>query len=428
MSLTTEPAAPESFNLKVIVRHSADCPQKDKGQDFRKCNCRKSVYQYESGKVSYISAKTRSWTKTETFMRTLLDARDPVKKALRDIEERERVKAAAEEAAKAANIISVAKAVNQWLAGEPVKSRSQRVQFESFAAKLISWSAEQGIEWLHDIRPAMMYEWRGQWSVDAEVKRDRLAPPTQNIYVSHMHRFFKWAVNAEYLDKDPSRLVKRGKVDHNQTQPLSGMDQFNQLLQATFKLDDDRYTLRPTPEYGRDLRAIFELQRWTGIRLIDALMLKRSAVKDGRMTLKTKKTGAWITDRKLPQRVLDALAEIPDDQERVRDGYYFWSAGCENADNLTIIWTQRINKFNDYLDLRDEDGKPMAFRSHMLRDTFAVELLIAGMPIEDVSKLLTHRSIRETERSYAPWVRRREDKLAAAVEKALAEMGAGFSA
>ena len=33
----------------------------------------------------------------------------------------------------------------------------------------------------------------------------------------------------------------------------------------------------------------------------------------------------------------------------------------------------------------------MEFRSHMLRDTFAVELLLSGMPIEDVSRFISTR-------------------------------------
>ena len=37
----------------------------------------------------------------------------------------------------------------------------------------------------------------------------------------------------------------------------------------------------------------------------------------------------------------------------------------------------------------------------MLRDTFAVELLNAGMLLENVSKLLTHKSVRVTEQHYA---------------------------
>ena len=46
--------------------------------------------------------------------------------------------------------------------------------------------------------------------------------------------------------------------------------------------------------------------------------------------------------------------------------------------------------------------------SHRLRDTFAVELLKAGTPIERVSKLLGHKSVAITEKHYNPWNKARQ--------------------
>jgi hypothetical protein len=52
------------------------------------------------------------------------------------------------------------------------------------------------------------------------------------------------------------------------------------------------------------------------------------------------------------------------------------------------------------------------------RDTFAVELLLAGVPIERVSVLLGHQSVRITEKHYAPWVRSRQEQLEADLARA----------
>jgi integrase/recombinase XerD len=57
---------------------------------------------------------------------------------------------------------------------------------------------------------------------------------------------------------------------------------------------------------------------------------------------------------------------------------------------------------------------------HMFRDTFAIELLLAEVPIEQVSVLLGHKSIRVTEKHYSPWVRARQEQLEASVQKAWA--------
>lgn len=55
--------------------------------------------------------------------------------------------------------------------------------------------------------------------------------------------------------------------------------------------------------------------------------------------------------------------------------------------------------------------------AHRFRDTFSVELLLAGVPIERVSILLGHQSVRITEKHYAPWVRARQEQLEADVRR-----------
>jgi len=60
-------------------------------------------------------------------------------------------------------------------------------------------------------------------------------------------------------------------------------------------------------------------------------------------------------------------------------------------------------------------------RAHRFRDTFAVELLLSGVPRERVSVLLGHSSIRVTERHYAPWVRSRQEQLEADLQTACSQ-------
>ena len=71
-------------------------------------------------------------------------------------------------------------------------------------------------------------------------------------------------------------------------------------------------------------------------------------------------------------------------------------------------WQNRLRRLFQLAEI--PNGHP-----HRFRDTFAVELLLAGVSIEQVSVLLGHQSIRVTERHYAPWVRSRQEKLEADV-------------
>jgi integrase len=70
-------------------------------------------------------------------------------------------------------------------------------------------------------------------------------------------------------------------------------------------------------------------------------------------------------------------------------------------------------------DLADlcRDAKIKKGHAHRMRDTFAVELLLAGVPLERVSILLGHTSVKVTERHYSPWIRERQEQAEADVKR-----------
>ena len=53
-----------------------------------------------------------------------------------------------------------------------------------------------------------------------------------------------------------------------------------------------------------------------------------------------------------------------------------------------------------------------------MRDTFADELLLAGVPLERLSILLGHQSVRVTQSHYSPWAKERQEQLEADLRKA----------
>lgn len=81
-------------------------------------------------------------------------------------------------------------------------------------------------------------------------------------------------------------------------------------------------------------------------------------------------------------------------------------------------WQRAYRRLFKVADLRKPDGTPKRCHCHMFRDTFAVEMLLAGVPIDQVSILLGHSSVRVTEKHYSPWVRARQDQLEKSVQSA----------
>ena len=87
---------------------------------------------------------------------------------------------------------------------------------------------------------------------------------------------------------------------------------------------------------------------------------------------------------------------------------FFWN-GQAKPQSAIGEWQERIRSIFDAAGI-ESNGHAV---SHRLRDTFAVELLLAGVPIDRVSKLLGHQSVGITDKHYSPWTRSRQEQIEA---------------
>ena len=143
------------------------------------------------------------------------------------------------------------------------------------------------------------------------------------------------------------------------------------------------------------LRGLVLLLRYSGMRISDAVQMTDDRINGNRLFLYMQKTGEPV-NAVLPDFVLKALQMTP----RVTQGHFFWS-GHGKLDSIVRSWQARLRRLFELAEV--PNGHP-----HRLRDTFAVELLLAGVPIERVSVLLGHTSVRITERHYNPWNKARK--------------------
>lgn len=114
--------------------------------------------------------------------------------------------------------------------------------------------------------------------------------------------------------------------------------------------------------------------------------------------------------------VADALRSVPAGPKPNR--MYFLLSGNGLPKTAVADWQRSYRRLFKLADLRKADGTPKRCHPQMFRDTFAVEMLLAGVPLDQVSILLGHRSIRVTEKHYAPWVRARQEQLENSVRRA----------
>lgn len=91
--------------------------------------------------------------------------------------------------------------------------------------------------------------------------------------------------------------------------------------------------------------------------------------------------------------------------------YFFWS-GNGDPETAKKGWQRTLRHlFKKVAKITKPDGTPKRCHPHMFRDTFAVELLLSGVPIDQVSLLLGHSSVKITEKHYAPFVKARQEQL-----------------
>ena len=158
-------------------------------------------------------------------------------------------------------------------------------------------------------------------------------------------------------------------------------------------------------ENASRLRAFILLARYSGLRISDAASCAVDRLSGGRLFLYTQKTRVPVY-APLPPFVVGALEACP----RISERYWFWT-GVGSKETLAGNWRRT---FRPLCKLAGVAGG----HRHRFRDTLAVEMLLDGTPIERVSALLGHSSVRITERHYAPWVEARQTQLESDVQRA----------
>jgi len=251
-----------------------------------------------------------------------------------------------------------------------------------------AFSQQRRIRFLKEFDLAAAGQFRAEW---------KEGPRTSAKKLERLRAFFRFAQNRKWTPENPASDLKPPKLTLCPTMPYT-REEMVRILAAV-----DKYAAE-VPSTGKEnarrMRALVLLLRFSGMRIGDAVNLSIDHIETNRLFLYTQKTGVPV-NAILPGFVLKALEATP----RVNNRYFFWS-GTGKLDSAVRSWQTRLRKLFELAEVQNG-------HAHRFRDTFAVELLLVGVPIERVSILLGHQSVRITEKHYAPWVRSRQEQLEA---------------
>lgn len=325
-----------------------------------------------------VSAKTRSWERAE-------------RKALQMMQPG---------VTPTDNRTPISVAVTKFLSDKQTQNIAQGTTYNYellLKKQLGKWADERALVYLDELTLEHLEDFRTWLPV---------SPSTRHYKQGLIKTFMRYCVTHGWITENPALALSRIRVKAVPTGYFT-KDEFKRICTAAKTLYS-RADLQ-CAELNKRMLAFVLCLRWSGLRIGDAIKLERTKLDaQNRIMLYTEKTNQPVSVPIKPA-VAKAMRALSGNK------YFFWDDdGRTNYQGVLRNWEYRLAK------LFEQAGIEKRAHAHMLRDTFAVEMLLAGVALDQVSKLLGHRSIKVTEKHYSPWIRARQDQLEASVKKAWA--------
>ncbi|SRR6266851_2409838 len=357
--------------LTLYRRHKPTCPHFSEGRSHHHCKCAIWADGVLAGREVRKSLRTRDWTK-----------------ANRQVQKWE----AEEQITERAAPLTLAHAWKSLLADLVARKLSDSTirKYKLLERQMTAFAEAAGLHSLPQFDLDTLSKFRAAWKDGPRAAAKKL---------ERLRAFFRFAQKRKWVLDNPASDLRAPKVSLCPTMPYTR----EEMLRILAAIDKYRFEFpNRGSENARRIRALVLLLRYSGMRIGDAVSLISDRIEGNRLFLYTQKTGVPVSTV-LPEFVLKALDATP----RMTEKHFFWD-GTSNLETIVGSWRKRLAKLFDL-------AKVPGAHAHRFRDTFAVELLLAGVPIERVSILLGHQSVRITEKHYNPWVRSRQEQLEADV-------------
>lgn len=375
--------------LTIYRRHNPKCDHA-KDRFHKRCRCPMWVEGTVGGNYVRRSLKQTSWEKANAEARRMEEAESPLPPKTRTAKT---IKSAVEDCVKDGRSRGL--------------KRSSLEKLETLLTKhFLQWCESAKLVYLDQIELSHVREFRDTWIGVNITKWKRQC---------RLFGFFCFCIRHDWIVRNPMIGLSKIKVVQKPTDYFNP-GEFQKILGAIPQFGRNMKQHKSAAIRRQQIMAMTLLLRWSGLRIGDAVKLERDRLAtDGRLILYQAKTGEPVFVP-LPPTVADLLRNAPHGS-KWNPRYFFWS-GNGDPESCVADWQRTFRRLFKIADLRMSDGVPKRAHPHMFRDTFSVELLLSGAPIEEVQILLGHTSIKTTEKHYGPWVRARQRKLENTVKQA----------
>jgi integrase/recombinase XerD len=359
--------------LTIFRRHQKRCVHRHEGRKYRRCQCPVWADGHLNGTEIHQSLRTRDWEKAQKIVRQWEADGDQSKEPAP---------------------VTLDFACTEFLSDASVRGLREPTlyKYQLLFRQLRQFADDTGRKFLHQFDLTTVRNFRATW-------------PNRNIAarkkLEAMKAFFRFCHESGWILQSPATQLKAPRTMDPPTMPFS-REELGRILTAC-----DLYGThcgRMGRVNAQRLRALVLLLRFTGLRIRDAVTLRKDQISNGKLLLFTAKTGTPVYCP-LPDFVVAELEMVHGTSLQ----HFFWS-GEGKPKSCVGDWQRSLKKLFRLASVPNG-------HAHRFRHTFAVELLLAGVPLDRVATLLGHTNSKITERHYAPWIRARQEQLEADVRR-----------
>ncbi|MBI4443804.1 MAG: tyrosine-type recombinase/integrase [Acidobacteria bacterium] len=219
-----------------------------------------------------------------------------------------------------------------------------------------------------------------------------------------LRTYFGFGISRGWCASNPAKAIKPPKSRPNEVVPYTP-EQIAAILAASQHIGRTSYErLRA--------RTMLLILRHTGLRISDALMLRKDQVRDGTFMLFTRKTGGHVL-LPVPAELQDSLDRLPlPIGEESDTGYYFWNS--HSTMKRLVNGAERLLQA-----VFKKSGVPDG-HAHRFRHTLAIRILATGGTIENVARILGNTPAIAYQH-YAPWCSRYQVRAREIIGRAYAD-------